>query len=123
MSQVAGVIQWVGYDGVMDEDEERQVCEEVQQIEGAKATELTPDLFLMLLTDPPCLQFHEQLFSTDTTLWCLGALSLALQQEQEQLLQNKSTGTVIMQELPIIWSMHFTPDVISGSILWLYIMC
>lgn len=91
LSQVARVIQRVGNDGVVDEDEEGQVCEEVKQVEGAKATEFTPDLFLLLLTDPPCLQLHKQLFSTDTTLWCLAALRLALQQEQEQLLQNKHT--------------------------------
>lgn len=94
LSQVAGIIQWIGYDGVVDEDEEGQVCEEVEQVEGAKATEFTSDLFLVFLMDPSCLQLDKQLFSTDTTLWCLGNLRLALQQEQEQLLQNESTGNV-----------------------------
>lgn len=70
----------------MDEDEEGEVCEEVEEVEGAEATEFTPNLFLVLLTDPSGLQLHQQLISTDTTLRCLGALRLALQQEQEQLL-------------------------------------
>lgn len=86
LSQVAGVIQRVGNNRIVDEDEEGQVSKEVKQVEGAKASQFTPDLFLVFLTDPTCLQLHKQLFSTDVTLWCLSALRLALQQEQEQLL-------------------------------------
>lgn len=55
MSQVAGVIQWVGDDRVVDEDKERQVGQEVHQVKGADMSELASDSFFVILVDASSL--------------------------------------------------------------------
>lgn len=42
----------------MNEDEERQVSEEVEKIKGAQIAKFPPHRCLMLRSDAPCLELH-----------------------------------------------------------------
>lgn len=85
-SEVAGVVERVGDDGLVDEHEEGQVGQEVQQVQRGNVLQLQPDGCLLLQMDPPGLQLQEQLLCADEALPNLYVSSLLLQEKQEQLL-------------------------------------
>ncbi|KAG9345677.1 hypothetical protein JZ751_008821 [Albula glossodonta] len=58
VSQTPGVIQWVGDDRTVDEEEEGQVGQEIEQVQGADVTELPLDDLLVLRPDPARPQLH-----------------------------------------------------------------
>lgn len=67
----AGVVQRVGDDGLVDEHEERQVGQEVQQVQRRKTLQLQPDGRLLLQTDTPGFQLQQELLGADeSTLRC-----------------------------------------------------
>lgn len=71
----------------MNEHEERQVGQEVEQVEGRDVLQLQPDGRLLLQVDPSGLQLQKQLLGTDEALLSAAVSSLLLQEEQEQLLR------------------------------------
>ena len=68
MSQTPGVIQWVGYDRAVYEEEEGKVSQEVQQVKGLDTTELSWDNLFELWTDPSSSQLHQQLLGAEKAL-------------------------------------------------------
>lgn len=67
----AGVVQRVGDDGLVDEHEERQVGQEVQQVQRRKTLQLQPNGRLLLQTDTPGFQLQQELLGADeSTLRC-----------------------------------------------------
>jgi len=67
----------------VDEHEERQVGQEVQQVQGGDALQLQPHG--RILVDPPGLQLQEELLRADEASGG-SSFFLLLQEEQEQLL-------------------------------------
>lgn len=71
----------------MNEHEERQVGQEVEQVEGRDVLQLQPDGRLLLQVDPSGLQLQQQLLGADEALLSAAVSPLLLQEEQEQLLR------------------------------------
>lgn len=71
----------------MNEHEERQVGQEVEQVEGRDVLQLQSDGRLLLQVDPSGLQLQQQLLGADEALLSTAVSSLLLQEEQEQLLR------------------------------------
>lgn len=87
------VVEGVGDDRLVDEHEERQVGQEVQQVQRGNVLQLQSDGRLLLQADPPGLQLQEQLLGADEAALSSGFSSLLLQQEQEQLLHRSDTSS------------------------------
>lgn len=83
---MAGVVEGVGDDRLVNEHEEGQVGQEVQQVQGGNVLQLQSDGRLLLQMDSPGLQLQKQLLCADEAPLSPGASSLLLQEEQEQLL-------------------------------------
>lgn len=89
---MTGVIEGVGDHRLVNEHEERQIGQEIQQVQRGNVLQLQPDGRLLLQVDPPSLQLQKQLLSTDEALLSSRFSSLLLQQEQEELL-HESDGS------------------------------
>lgn len=79
MSEVIGVVQRVGDHRVVDENEQGQVGQEAQQVQGAHALEFLSDDCFLFRVDPPGLQLQQQLLCADEALLGHSAPCLPLQ--------------------------------------------
>lgn len=71
----------------MDEHEEREVGQEVKEVQGWKVLQLAQDSGLPLQPDPTGPQLQLKLFWADEGLMSAGVSSLLIQEKQEQLLR------------------------------------